>query len=805
MNGRFSRLLIAVLLLVQLWVPGAGVSLANSSNHVEKPVASDQISKINSYLNISLHKGAEMASRSLQSKDKATQRYAVEVLRLFGAKDHIAPLREMSEKTADVALRRLSEIAVTEIVLRETTDVSKLAHYIDQHVNDENEDQQVLLIQKYEELIAAHPDDKKLKEMKLEHRKRLEGHKPSKAQNKTKEQLPQRVVRGESWAMSLEEMIKDSDIKVKIVLISNPDQVFIQDEMKKGAEDTMYVWQTDDQTPVGLYKVLFLDGSTKKNREEESFFVFIAAEQESSPEVITIETDNYEPNNTMETAYQAYTARTYQSYISTETDADYFKFTAGQNGTIKVNLTHPADVDYDLWVYDSAGNDVCPNWEIADNFEELTCRVFANQKYFVHVLGWQGFDAANPYTLKINSIAAVTDNYEPNEDIERAYLIKTGTSLSSYISISEDQDTYKFALPIDSTVLVTLKSPTGKNYDLDIYDSQGNYITGTGSIDSIERVLVGGKAGDTLYVQIRGNDGSVDFGSGAYTLTVGTPVKDTFEYNSHSRYPYGISPGSSYLSYISMTDDYDYYTFTAKYSGKMTVSLGVPAGKDYDVSVYDDRWERVGAGFNDTLGGQEQVEFSVEANQTYYVFLDGYGSYSSTAPYTLQLSKYSVESYEPNDTLDTAYDIELKKVYKSYLISESDIDLYRFTPTFTGRNHLTLKVPQGQNYDVSIFDSNQAEIASGTLGTDLAEEVEFRVLAGQTYYAKITGATGDFSTSSPYVFCISPIKYEYSYDSANRLQSVTFQKGTHLDQLLFTYDKNGNLTNRSYLFTELSD
>lgn len=104
----------------------------------------------------------------------------------------------------------------------------------------------------------------------------------------------------------------------------------------------------------------------------------------------TTGTDPYEPNDSQSAAYGPITSgSTYNGYIGTSTDQDWFKFTTGGSGTISVNLGNlPAD--YDLYLYDSTGTQVATSQNGGTTAESISYNSTAAGTYYVEVVGYNG-------------------------------------------------------------------------------------------------------------------------------------------------------------------------------------------------------------------------------------------------------------------------------------------------------------------------------------------------------------------------------------------------------------------------------
>ncbi|MBC7258724.1 MAG: S8 family serine peptidase [Chloroflexi bacterium] len=126
--------------------------------------------------------------------------------------------------------------------------------------------------------------------------------------------------------------------------------------------------------------------------------------------------DPYEPNDSFSQAYTITASTVYQAYISTDTDADFFKVDVETNySRIQVDLTDlPAD--YDLFLYDPSEAEVASSRYAGLADETIDYSAAAVTGYFyVRVVGYNhAYDAYTPYSLLI-TITEPTPTPTPTE------------------------------------------------------------------------------------------------------------------------------------------------------------------------------------------------------------------------------------------------------------------------------------------------------------------------------------------------------------------------------------------------------
>jgi hypothetical protein len=105
---------------------------------------------------------------------------------------------------------------------------------------------------------------------------------------------------------------------------------------------------------------------------------------------------------------------------------------------------------------------------------------------------------------------------------------------------------------------------------------------------------------------------------------------------------------------------------------------------------------------------------------------------------------------EPNNSFSQAYPINCGATTQAKICSATDVDYYRFTPSGSGNSTITLTPPSDKDYDLYVYNSGQQQIGISTLGTGAVDSCNVPVSSGQTYYIKVVGYNGAFSTINSY-------------------------------------------------------
>ncbi|WP_416292525.1 S8 family serine peptidase [Paenibacillus illinoisensis] len=130
------------------------------------------------------------------------------------------------------------------------------------------------------------------------------------------------------------------------------------------------------------------------------------------------------------------------------------------------------------------------------------------------------------------------------------------------------------------------------------------------------------------------------------------------------------------------------------------------------------------------------------------------------------------DTYEPNNTILTAKTVDPGNSYISYISSSSDIDYYKLTADKDGQISITLDIPSSVDYEMDIYNESGIQVGESSNGTGITERIDFEVTATKSFYIKITGFSGQFSTS-PYTLTLSNITAQ-AFKAPTGLEAVPY-------------------------------
>ena len=238
----------------------------------------------------------------------------------------------------------------------------------------------------------------------------------------------------------------------------------------------------------------------------------------------------FEPNETTTAAAAISSGVANSAAITTSTDVDYFKITTSVTSDMVYNLAGPSGVDYDLYIYNSAGTQIGSS-ETSTATESVSLTGQAAGTYYIKVIGYMGANSATCYTITATATAVTgcqsVYDVSTNGTTSGAAAIPFNTNITGLISPSADIDNYKFTITTGGTITVSLTTLPA-DYDLKLLNSAGTQVgisqNGSTTSESISYTAAAG----TYYAQVFGYM-NANSATSCYTLKValGTASRKT--------------------------------------------------------------------------------------------------------------------------------------------------------------------------------------------------------------------------------------------------------------------------------------
>lgn len=238
-----------------------------------------------------------------------------------------------------------------------------------------------------------------------------------------------------------------------------------------------------------------------------------------------------------------------------------------------------------------------------------------------------------------------------------------------------------------------------------------------------------------------------------------------------------LTTGTNKLSQIGFSGDVDHWKFTISGNQVAILTLNnLPA--DYDLQLVNTAGFIIASSTNGSTTG-EYIELLLTGG-TYFATVVGFnGVFNATQCYTLRVVTSPglgtcVNGNEPaNNTISGAPLRPMNSYTFSQIGNGTDVDYWRFTAG-SGQVYLDLfNLPA--DYDLALLNSSGVVIANSENSGNLGEFISANLPAG-TYYARINGFNGAFSTLQCYVLEISTGLWLFQDPDDDTLETLSLSR-----------------------------
>jgi len=342
---------------------------------------------------------------------------------------------------------------------------------------------------------------------------------------------------------------------------------------------------------------------------------------------------------------------------------------------------------------------------------------------------------------------------ESNNSFTEANLIETSNNITGFFNSADDEDYYKIEVTESGTFYASI-SHIEISSAMYLYNNLQKELTSTGwaKAHAITYSLTPG----TYYIRLISQGTGFDLES-TYNLelsgtVLGSSSPDSHEENDSIDTASTIVSKGSYQGYFDTQNDNDYYTFEVTAAGTFyatvshnSVSSAMYLYNNLQKELTSTGWAKAHA-----------ITYSLTPG-TYYIRLIPQGTgFDLGSAYNLELSgtvlgSSSPDSYEENDSIDTASTIVSKGLYQGYFDTQNDNDYYTFKVTAAGTFYATIS-HNSVSSAMYLYNNLQKELTS--TGWAKAHTITYSLTPG-TYYIRLISQGTGYDLSSAYNFELS--------------------------------------------------
>ncbi len=206
-----------------------------------------------------------------------------------------------------------------------------------------------------------------------------------------------------------------------------------------------------------------------------------------------------------------------------------------------------------------------------------------------------------------------------------------------------------------------------------------------------------------------------------------------------------LGPERDAYGKIQKSGDVDYWKYRATRNAALSVWLSqIPNGQDYDLYVYNDEKKEL-AKSEKTGSADEFIESVMTEKGKWYFFavrakkgsVDGKNPYRLKLEYTSSGQQIAPDSFEPNNTVQTAKEIPAGIAQEATIHQANDVDYYKFLVKLSSTITVSMTgIPEGMDLDLYLLDKDRRQVAKSEHGKNQDEQVVYNGDPG-TYYVKV--------------------------------------------------------------------
>ena len=215
--------------------------------------------------------------------------------------------------------------------------------------------------------------------------------------------------------------------------------------------------------------------------------------------------DAYEPNDNMGTSKTICNNTPVNGAINIDTDEDWYEFNVDNAGKLTVTLDSiPNNCDYDVEIYDGDSNILSGSY-FTDNTSEKADLLVGTGNYYVRIYSYSG-SSESAYSLNVN--LSTPDQYEINDSMASATEVLVDSSTFGTIDNVKDEDYFRVDIEEAEDYIVELQNiPTGKDYDLSLFDSSGNAVAYSWSSSNNDELINMSLDAGCYYIKVHSYSG----------------------------------------------------------------------------------------------------------------------------------------------------------------------------------------------------------------------------------------------------------------------------------------------------------
>lgn len=385
-----------------------------------------------------------------------------------------------------------------------------------------------------------------------------------------------------------------------------------------------------------------------------------------------------------------------------------------------------------------------------------------------------------------NNIAIPEDTFEPNNDIANATPSNANTT---YAGRQWDEDWFQIEVTtgFERVVAVLAFSHANGDINIELQDAGGTVLATSESTSDNEQINFTVSADGIYYLRVFGNNSGNSYDLSWNGLQP-PPADDQNEENDTLVSATALLEVTPLIG-VQLDDDWYQITVQPGFEHVIATLVFTHADGDIDLELYDAGGIVIAV--SQTTNDNEQIDFLVSSDGTYYLRVFDFGSGSGNT-YSLSWDGMRTDDqYEENDDLASATALPEDTALDAVQL---DDDWYHITvlPGFERViADLTFSHADG-DLDLELYDSSQTRIGAPANSSTDNERIAVDVVTSGEYYLKVYNFAGNNTGNAYTLIWDAPADdlYEPNNDlaSAYGLAENTSVSGIQLDDDWYRID-----------------
>ena len=416
----------------------------------------------------------------------------------------------------------------------------------------------------------------------------------------------------------------------------------------------------------------------------------------------------------------------FQGELDDEDGSDYFTFEAEEGEFYLLDVTLGTLEDSVLDLYDADGNWLAGNDDYGDSTaSRLIWQAPGSGPYHVEITSFG--TGTGTYTLTI-TISDITDDH-PNSTTN-ATPIELDVATQGDLEYQDDSDFFAFEATAGEYYELNVTLGTLQDSVLDIYDADGNWLTGQAGNDNI---IWSAPSTGSYYVQVTG------FDTGAYTLTITvSDITDDHPNSTTNATPIELDVATQ--GDLEYQDDSDFFAFEATAGEYYELDVTLGTLQDSLLAILDAHGNWLATNFDYSDLAATGFIWNAPDTGTYYVQVAGFGTGTGTGTgtYAVTISVSDIVDDHPNSA-DNATPVEIGVAVQGELEYEGDSDFFAFDATAGESYELDVTLGTLQDSVLDLYDADGTWLdGNDDYGNSTASRLLWTAPSTGTYYVRVT-------------------------------------------------------------------